>query len=324
MSWFDEKDFGGAKWPGGWTVDIPKLKTGRNPFANGLRDFGASATTALKKAVEAACDAYLEALADPEVSAEDTYLASREIGKVAGATRAQPMELARSAMPGGPLVSDFAVKGLHYTLEYTDAKRLWEIRHSDLVPWPYDASAKKPDYASRQHTTMDMIKRTRKAGREEVKDVIARESEKAQRQLGKQDIAEATIRTHKEAATFYELSTHVGDHVRVTDRELGQIPGQIAASVRDKGESYLGKTVRVVVNLRDNTSLYDAKGNPVSIKSKDITSELDALDGKLAFSYVNLVFPPEIIVDGLTVESGVVNLAAEGSGGKRTFTWLRH
>ncbi|RNL73848.1 hypothetical protein [Streptomyces sp. I6] len=325
MSWFDEKLHGGATWPGGWTADIQELKNGRNPFAKGLRDFLASApTTDLKKAVEAACDAYLKSLADPKVSAEETYLASREIAKVAGATRATERELARSAMPGGPLVSDFSVSGLRYTLEYTDAKRLWEIRHSDLLPWPYEASAKKPDYASRQHTTADMVKRTRKAGQEEVKAAVRKASEKANKQLGKHDVAESTIRTLKEAATFYDLSTHVGDHVRVTDRALSQIPQQIAADVRDKGDTYHGKIVRVVVNLRENTSLYDGSGNPVSISSKDITSPLDALDEKLSFSYVNLIFPPEIVVDDHVVETGVVNLAAESSGGKRTFTWLRY
>ncbi|MDI9884599.1 hypothetical protein QMZ92_09355 [Streptomyces sp. HNM0645] len=325
MSWFDEAGFGGAKWPGGWTVDIQELKTGRNPFAKALRDFLASApTTDLKKAVEAACDAYLESLADPKVSAEETYLTFRKIAKVAGASKASAHELARSAMPGGPIVSDFSVSGLRYTLEYIDAKRLWEIQHSDLLPWPYEASAKKPDYASRQHTTKDMVKRTRKAGQEEVKEAVRKASEAAKKQLGKQDVAEKTIRTAKEAATFYDLSTHVGDHVRVTDRALSQIPKQIAADVRDKGETYRGKIVRVVVNLRENASLYDNSGSPVSIDSKDVTSELNALDDKLVFSYVNLIFPPEIVVDGLTVETGVVNLMAESSNGKRTFNWLKY
>jgi hypothetical protein len=209
------------RWPGPWQQEISQLNQGNHLLGPNNRAFRDLLRRHPSLAQQA--DAFVASLQDPDRSADhakDLLLQMRQTAQptLAGSSRqAQSMNFPAW---GGP--SRFPTGLYADLLEVINAKRLWQTGSQELGPWPFDASALKPDYV-----------------------------------VGAPPAMPGGGSVDEQAAAFYQNVGQVGDHVRITGRRtLDDVVAQFGYNVANKLSTYRDKQVRVVVDIADNEPLH--------------------------------------------------------------------
>ncbi len=191
-----------------WDAEIQGLNQGNAPL--GPENRGIRQLRQNNPGLVTLIDNFVASLLDPDQNANQADAILRQMLELIPS----PGAAHAPQGPGRRPPSRFPVN-LYTTLkEIINAKRAWLGGDQTLHPWPFDASALKPDYL---------------VGEEPA------------------DPGEQT------AEQFYENTQDVGDHVMVSGRgNIEAVLSNFAANVADKVRTYPGKNVRVIVDVSDN------------------------------------------------------------------------
>ncbi|WP_194911223.1 WXG100 family type VII secretion target [Catenulispora rubra] len=176
---------------------------------------------AAKVQLQTDLDALHKSLADPEVSS--------------AAARPLLQNLFDHNLKGDTRASKFPVSAMNDALESLNAKLLAEVHggSSGLHPWPFDGSAKKPDY------------------------VLAGPDGKVPKP-GENGFGGTED-------TFFNSVTHVGDHLRYNSvKEFADVGKGVRSAVDSKLKAYGDKQVRVVVDLTKAPGLEAGPGRDLT------------------------------------------------------------
>ncbi|MFC4505994.1 MULTISPECIES: hypothetical protein [Streptomyces] len=249
------------KWPPPeWHAAIEELVEG-----NGLLGPKNKAFNRLAMIAEAEVRVFVQSLLAPDQDAAQAKQALVALYLKCQTPKHQEIATANKVLGPSQLAST-TYNDLH---EIISAKRMWQDRHQQLLPWPFNDSSKKPDYAVGATPSAD---------------------------------GKAT------SADYYGKAKEVADHVRKqSPKDHGSLLAEFWSSITDKvgsypekvGETDEQKSVRVVVDFTDAPYFKSSGAVDVGTLEKDFTQVLHYNGAK--FKDLERLARVDVLVPGFVI-----------------------